>query len=63
MSDKVVMSYDDYRHKFRKCVESINEALSKEFEVGVEISSRAKYLLLDEIAENYIEFTMEKKGE
>ena len=47
MSNKVVMSYDDYRHKFRKCVESINEALSKEFEVDVEISSGAKYLLLD----------------
>ena len=28
----------------------------KEFEVDVEISSGAKYLLLDEIAENYIEF-------
>ena len=56
MSDKVVMSYDDYRYKFRKCVENINEVLSKEFEVDVEISSGAKYLLLDEIAENYIEF-------
>ena len=56
MSNKVVMSYDYYRYKFRKCVESINEALSKEFEVDVEISSGAKYLLLDEIAENYIEF-------
>ena len=28
----------------------------KSFEVDVEISSVAKYLLLDEIAENYIEF-------
>ena len=56
MSNKVVMSYDDYRCKFRKCVESINEILSKGFEVDVEISSGAKYLLLDEIAENYIEF-------
>ena len=55
MSDKVEMSYDDYRYKFRKCVENINEVLSKEFEVDVEISSGAKYLLLDEIAENYIE--------
>ena len=49
------MSYDDYRHKFRKCIESINEILSKEFEVDVEISSGAKYVLWDEIAENYIE--------
>ena len=56
MSNKVVMSYDDYRYKFRKCIESINEILSKEFEVDVEISGGAKYLLLDEIAENYIEF-------
>ena len=56
MSDKVVMSYDDYRYKFRKCIENINEVLSKEFEVDVEISSGAKCLLLDEIAENYIEF-------
>ena len=56
MSNKVVMSYDDYRYKSRKCIESINEILSKEFEVDVEISSGAKYLLLDEIAENYIEF-------
>ena len=56
MSDKVEMSYDDYRYKFRKCVENINEVLSKEFEVDVEISSGAKYLLLDELAENYIEF-------
>lgn len=56
MSDKVVMSYDDYRYKFRKCIESINDILSKEFEVDVEISGGAKYLLLDEIAENYIEF-------
>ena len=56
MSDKVVMSYGDYRYKFRKCIESINDILSKEFEVDVEISSGAKYLLLDEIAENYIEF-------
>lgn len=56
MSDKVVMSYDDYRYKFRKCIESINEVLSKELEVEVELSSGAKYLLLDEIAENYIEF-------
>ena len=56
MSDKVEMSYDDYRYKFRKCVENINEVLSKEFEVDVEISSGAKYLLLDEIAESYIEF-------
>ena len=56
MSDKVVMPYDDYRYKFRKCIENINEVLSKEFEVDVEISSGAKCLLLDEIAENYIEF-------
>ena len=56
MSNKVVMSYDDYRYKFRKCIENINEVLSKEFKVDVEISSGAKYLLLDEIAENYIEF-------
>ena len=56
MSNKVVMSYDDYRYKFRKCIESINEILSKEFEADVEISGGAKYLLLDEIAENYIEF-------
>ena len=56
MRNKVVMSYDDYSHKFRKCFESINEALSKEFEVDVEISSGAKYHLLDEIAGNYIEF-------
>ena len=59
MSNKVVMSYDDYRHKFRKCIESINKILSKEFEVDVEISGGAKYLLLDEIAENYIEFDEE----
>ena len=59
MSNKVVMSYDDYRYKFRKCIESINEILSKEFEVDVEISSGAKYLLLDEIAENYIEIEEE----
>ena len=56
MSNKVIMSYDDYRHKFRKCIESINEALSKEFEVDVEISSGAKYLLLDELVDKYIEF-------
>ena len=56
MSNKVVMSYDDYRYKFRKCIESINEVLSKELEVEVELSSGAKCLLLDEIAENYIEF-------
>ena len=56
MSNKVIMSYDDYRYKFRKCIESINEILSKEFEVDVEISSGAKCILLDEIAENYIEF-------
>ena len=59
MSNKVVMSYDDYRHKLRKCIESINEILSKEFEADVEISSVAKYLLLDEIAENYIEIEEE----
>ena len=59
MSNKVVMSYDDYHHKFRKCIESINDILSKEFEVDVEISSGAKYLLLDEIAENYIEIEEE----
>ena len=59
MSDKVVMSYDDYRYKFRKCIENINEVLSKELEVEVELSSGAKYLLLDEIAENYIEFNDE----
>ena len=59
MSDKVVMSYDDYRYKFRKCIESINEILSKEFEVDVEISGGAKYLLLDEIAESYIEILEE----
>ena len=41
---------------FVKCIESINEILSKGFEVDVEISSGAKCLLLDEIAENYIEF-------
>ena len=56
MSNKVVMSYDDYRYKFRKCIESINEILSKEFEVDVEINGGTKDLLLDEIAENYIEF-------
>ena len=33
--------------------------LSKEFEVDVEISSGAKYILLDEIAENYIEIEEE----
>ena len=59
MSNKVVMSYDDYRHKFRKCIESVNEILSKGFEVDVEISSGAKCLLLDEIAENYIEILEE----
>ena len=61
MSDKVIMSYDDYRHKFRKCIESINEILSKEFEVDVEISSGAKYVLWDEIAENYIEIETNKE--
>ena len=59
MSNKVIMYYDDYSHKFRKCIESINEILSKEFEVDVEISSGAKYILLDEIAENYIEIEEE----
>ena len=59
MSNKVVMSYDDYCYKFRKCIESINEVLSKELEVEVELSSGAKCLLLDEIAENYIEFNDE----
>ena len=59
MSNKVIMSYDDYRHKICKCIESINEILSKEFEVDVEISSGAKYILLDEIAENYIEIEEE----
>ena len=59
MSNKVIMSYDDYRHKFRKCIESINEALSKEFEVDVEISSGAKYLLLDELVDKYIEIKEE----
>ena len=56
MSNKVVMSYDDYRYKFRKCIESINEVLSKELEVEVELSSGAQCLLFAEIAENYIEF-------
>ena len=59
MRNKVVMYYDDYRYKFRKCIESINEVLSKELEVEVELSSGAKYLLLDEIVENYIEFNDE----
>ena len=29
MNSKVVMSYDDYRHKFRKCIENINEVCPK----------------------------------
>ena len=63
MSDKVEMSYDDYRYKFRKCVENINEVLSKEFDVEVKISSGIKDCLFVELVDQHIEFTMEKKGE
>ena len=56
MSDKVVMSYDDYRHKFRKCIESINEVLSKEFDVEVKISGGVKDCLFVELVEQHIEF-------
>ena len=56
MSNKVVMSYDDYRHKFRKCIESINEVLSEEFELEVKISGGVKDCLFFELAESYIEF-------
>ena len=56
MSNKVVMSYDDYRHKFRKCIESINETLSKEFEVDVEISGGVKDCLFVELVDQHIEF-------
>ena len=56
MSDKVEMSYDDYRYKFRKCVENINEVLSKEFDVEVKISSGIEDCLFVELADQHIEF-------
>ena len=56
MSDKVVVSWEECRDKFWKCVDEFDKNLSKEFGVNVCLGKKQWSDLFDELVEKHIEF-------
>ena len=62
MSDKVVVSWEEFCDKFWGCVDKFNKNLSDEF--GIEIYIAEDWSnILSSLVDQHIEFTMTKKGE
>ena len=56
MSNKVMVSWEEFCDKFWGCVDKFNENLSKEFGIDIGIGDEEWSDLFDELVDKYIEF-------
>ena len=56
MSDRVVISWEECRNRFRNCVDKFNKNLSKEFGIDIDIGDEEWSDLFDELVDKHIEF-------
>ena len=56
MSDKVVVSWEECRYKFWKCVGKFNKNLPEEFGIDIDIGDEEWSDLFDELVDKHIEF-------